>query len=102
VEDSPRRDSAYVRSADGWFHVPVREYGPYLAYPEHAFISYDDGRCFLSVDAAAPLPPLLDRALTLQSGRRPFRERYRRVYVNVDGELAALVEQKLGKVAVNA
>lgn len=98
VEDNPRRGSAYVRAEGNWLHVPVREYGPYLAYPEHAFISYDPARAFMFVDAAAPLPPLLARALTLQSGRFPFLDRYRRVYVNIDDELAEIVEGKLGKV----
>jgi hypothetical protein len=98
VEDNPRRESAYVRTPDGWFHVPVREYGPYLAYPDHAFIAHDKATSRLWVDSGAPLPPLLARALTLQSGRLPRREGYRQMYVNVDAELAAIVAERLGKV----
>lgn len=45
----------------------------------------------------APLPPLIARGLTLQSGRLPKRVRAgKHSYVNVDAELASLVRDKLG------
>lgn len=91
-----RRDVAFVRRDGEWYRVPTREYGPYLAYPDTSFISYSAKLEFMTVDNAAPLPPLIARALTLQSGRLPFpRGASRHTYVNVDGELAELVQEKL-------
>jgi hypothetical protein len=91
-----RRDVAFVRRHGEWYRVPTREYGPYLAYPETEFISYSGKLEFMTVDNAAPLPPLLARALTLQSGRLPFPEgTSRHTYVNIDEELAELVQEKL-------
>jgi hypothetical protein len=91
-----RRDIAFVRRAGEWYRVSTREYGPYLAYPDTSFISYSARPEFMTVDNAAPLPPLVARALTLQSGRLPFAEgATRHTYVNVDRELAELVHEKL-------
>jgi hypothetical protein len=93
-----RRKVAFVCQGGDWFRIPVREYGPYLAYPEVAFARYDDAAEVLEVDDQAPLPPLLARALTLQSGRLPKKTRAgRHGYVNIDAELAALVRAKLGR-----
>lgn len=91
-----RRDVAFVRRDGEWYRVPTREYGPYLAYTETSFISYRSKLEFMTVDNAAPLPPLIARALTLQSGRLPLPEdEFRHTYVNVDDELAELVQEKL-------
>ena len=90
-----RRDVAFVRRDGTWFRVPTREYGPYLAYPEHAFITYSKDAARLAVDNRAPLPPLLARAATLQSGRLPSRDGYRHTYVNIDEQLAELIQEKL-------
>jgi hypothetical protein len=94
------REEAFVRRRDSWYRVPVREYGPWLAYPDKTFLGYDSERGFLAVDKSTRLPPLIDRALTLQSGRLPLDRGHRRVYVNVDDELAGLVVAHLdGKLA---
>ena len=67
-----------------------------MAYPETSFISHSAKLEFMTVDDTAPLPPLIARALTLQSGRLPFRDgSSRHTYVNIDGELAELVQQRL-------
>jgi hypothetical protein len=91
-----RRDVAFIRHAVEWYRVPTREYGPYLAYPDTSFISYSAKLEFMTVDNEAPLPPLVARALTLQSGRLPLAEgATRHTYVNIDDELAELVQEKL-------
>lgn len=91
-----RRKAAFVCRDGAWFRIPVREYGPYLAYPEVAFAAYNEPMALLEVEDRAPLPPLIARALTLQSGRLPKKTRAgKHGYVNVDVELAALVRTKL-------
>jgi hypothetical protein len=93
-----RRDVAFVRRDGVWFRVPTREYGPYLAYPDHPFITYSREAARLAVDYQAPLPPLLARAATLQSGRLPKRDTsrsYRHVYVNIDEQLVELIQDRL-------
>ncbi len=91
----PRRDAHYIYDGQGWHRVQVREYGPYLACPDEIFLRHSAGRMTLSVDREAPLPPLLARAATLQSGRIPRWER-RLEYVNVDAPLAADIASRLG------
>lgn len=90
-----RRDVAFVRRDGSWFRVPTREYGPYLAYTAHSFITYTKNTANLMVDNQAPLPALLARAATLQSGRLPKRDGYRHTYVNIDEPLAELIQDKL-------
>jgi hypothetical protein len=91
-----RRDVAFIRRRGDWYRIAVREYGPYLAYPDQSFLTYHSGLCSLSVDNQAPLPPLLARAATLQSGRLAKRDgASRHTYVNIDDELAELVQEKL-------
>lgn len=92
-----RRKAAFVCREGEWFRIPVREYGPYLAYPDCTFASYTEPLALLEVDDRTPLPPLIARALTLQSGRLPRRQRAgKHGYVNVDLELATLVRDRLG------
>lgn len=91
-----RREVAFIRRDAEWYRLPTREYGPYLAYPETSFISYSKKLEFMTVDNATPLTPLLARALTLQSGRLPLADgANRHVYVNIDAELAELVQENL-------
>ena len=90
-----RRDVAFVRRDGTWLRLPTREYGHYLAYADHAFITYRKDVARLAVDNQAPLPPLLARAATLQSGRLPKRDGYRHTYVNIDEQLAELIQEKL-------
>jgi hypothetical protein len=90
-----RRDVAFLLCGGRWCRVPVREHGIYLAYPDRAFLAYDRRRQRLLVDDGAPLPPLLARGATLQSGRLPLRESGRLVYVNVSEELAVLIASRL-------
>lgn len=91
-----RRDVAFVRRDGEWYRVPTREYGPYLAYPDASFVSHSAKLEFMTVHNSAPLPPLIARALTLQSGRLPLLDGpSRHTYVNVDEELAELVQEKL-------
>lgn len=91
-----RRAAAYVRRRGDWFRIPTREYAPYLAYGKHSFITYKNGLDVLSVDNQAPLPPLVARAATLQSGRvaKPDGSA-RHAYVNIDEPLAELIQEKL-------
>jgi len=91
-----RRNVAFIRRAGAWFRVPTREYGPYLAYTDRSFIAYKRNLAVLTVDNQAPLPPLVARALTLQSGRLAKPEGgSRHSYVNIDEALAELVQDKL-------
>jgi hypothetical protein len=91
-----RREVAFVHHHGQWFRVSTREYGPFLAYPEVAFMTYQSTLGFLTVDNKAPLPPLLARAATLQSGRLPYSEgAARHTYVNIDEELAKLIQDRL-------
>ena len=92
----PRRNIAFVRQNGSWYRIPTREYGPYIAYPDHSFITYDTRLGFLSVDHTAPLPPLLARAATLQSGRLARRDgRGHDTYVNIDPGLVELIADRL-------
>jgi hypothetical protein len=91
-----RRDIAFVRREGEWFRINTREYGPYLAYPDMSFITYKGGIGVLLVDNQAPLPPLVARAATLQSGRLAKPDGpARHAYVNIDETLAELVQEKL-------
>lgn len=91
-----RRDIAFLRRSGDWFRITTREYGPYLAYPERSFITYNRALGTLSVDNQAPLPPLVARAATLQSGRLAKPDGpSRHAYVNVDEPLADLIATKL-------
>jgi hypothetical protein len=91
-----RRDVAFIRRRGDWFRVNTREYGPYLAYPERSFITYNATLGTLSVDNQAPLPPLVARAATLQSGRLAKPDGpIRHAYVNIDEGLAQLIQAKL-------
>ena len=94
--DEHRRDVAFVRREGGWYRIPTREYGPYVAYPKQSFITYHRLLGFLSVDNAAPLPPLLARTATLQSGRLAEQDGPgRHTYVNIDPGLVELIEDRL-------
>jgi hypothetical protein len=91
-----RRDVAFVRRQSEWFRITTREYGPYLAYPKQSFIIFRSALGTLSVDNQAPLPPLIARAVTLQSGRLAKPDGVaRHTYINVDEALAELVQEKL-------
>lgn len=91
-----RRNVAFVRRDSNWWRIPSREYGPYLAYPQESFITYQQGLGFLTIDNSAPLPPLLARAATLQSGRLAKRDgRTGHTYVNIDPVLVELIENRL-------
>jgi hypothetical protein len=92
-----RRDVAFIRREGNWHRLNIREYGPYLAYPDSIFLTYKSAVAELSVDNDAPLPPLVSRAATLQSGRLPRPDgRFQHAYVNIDPDLAKLIEEKLG------
>lgn len=90
-----RRDEAYIRMHGSWHHVPVREYGPFLAYPQSSFLRYREKAYELDVPNLTPLPPLLARAATLQSGRLPLRYGTSHRYLNVDLELAGSIAGRL-------
>ncbi len=91
-----RREVAFVCRDGSWFRVPTREYGPFVAHPDVSFITYQPAVGFLTVNNATPLPALLARAATLQSGRLPCREdAQRHTYVNIDEELARLIQDRL-------
>jgi hypothetical protein len=91
-----RRHVAFIRRRGDWYRVTTREYGPYLAYPDRSFITYNSVVSTLSVDNQAPLPPLVARAATLQSGRLAKPDGpSRHAYVNIDPELAELIQTKL-------
>lgn len=90
-----RRKAAFIRRDGEWYRVPVREYGVYLAYPQIAFMRYRAREATLEIDNFAPLPPLLARAATLQSGRLPMRTLHTHSYLNIDHELALLIAERL-------
>jgi hypothetical protein len=90
-----RRNIAFLRRAAGWYRVPVREYGIYLAYPDQVFIRHDRADWRLLVDVDAPLPPLLARAATLQSGRLPARRGRSDAYENISATVAEEIAGRL-------
>ena len=91
-----RRHVAFVRREGRWYRIPTREYGPYIAYPQQSFVTYHARLGFLSVDNAAPLPPLLARAATLQSGRLAKQDGPgRHTHVNIDPGLVELIADRL-------
>jgi hypothetical protein len=90
-----RRDEAFIRRDNNWYHVPVREYAPFLAYPESVFLKYNRRTQELVVPNRVPLPPLLARAATLQSGRLPLPGPTHFSYVNIDEELATAISGRL-------
>lgn len=90
-----RRKVAYVLRDTEWTYIPVREYGLYVAYRDSPFIRYSAKGMTLEVSRVAPLPPLLARAATLQTGRLPST-RGALTYANVDAELASLIADRLG------
>jgi hypothetical protein len=94
-----RRDIAFIRHESSWFRVPNREHGPYLAYPDQPFLEYDlhPQMQTLRVRNRAPLPPLLARAATLQSGRLPLPDGpQHHAYANIDQEFAERISELLG------
>jgi hypothetical protein len=92
--DEERRKAHFVHRDGAWYRLSIREYGPYLAWPQETFLHYSTSQTALLVDTEAPLPPLLARALTLQSGRLPRRGRQIH-YLNVDRPLAEAVAGSL-------
>ncbi|HLH67740.1 MAG TPA: hypothetical protein VKY90_01585 [Candidatus Dormibacteraeota bacterium] len=96
-----RRDEAFLMRGGRWYRVPVREHGVYLAYPRRRFLAYQRSRQRLLVPDAAPLPPLLARGATLQSGRLPLPCPPRRhAYVNISEDMLELIVDRLGGVNV--
>jgi hypothetical protein len=94
-----RRSIAFLRQEGQWFRVPTREYGPFLAYPDQPFMSYDlrPQLQTLRVNNRAPLPPLIARAAALQSGRLPIADgRHHHTYFNIDRAFAERVSTCLG------
>jgi hypothetical protein len=98
--DGYRREEAWIRARGHWWQVPTREYGPYLAHPDVAFLVYSFTRQQLSVPQSVPLPPLQARAATLASGRLPRRVASKRgtvaLYDNIAPELAERISASLG------
>jgi hypothetical protein len=96
-----RRDEAFLLHDGRWYRVPVREHGVYLAYPHRPVLAYQRSRQRLLVSDAAPLPPLVARGATLQSGRLPLPCPPRRhAYVNVSRDVFELIVDRLGGVNV--
>lgn len=98
--DGYRRAEAWFFDGDSWWHVPSREYGPYLAHPDVALLRYRRQARQLLVFVEAPLPPLHARAVTLASGRLPARTAVAGppawAYENVTEDLADRIAGSLG------
>jgi hypothetical protein len=71
--DGYRRAEAWFFDEKHWWHLPTREYAPYLAHPDVTFIRFRQAARQLLVPCRVPLPPLQARAATLASGRLPRR-----------------------------
>jgi hypothetical protein len=97
--DGYRRAEAWLFDGEHWWHLPTREYAPYLAHPEVTFLRYRHAARQLLVPVTVPLPPLQARAATLASGRLPLRasvaEPASWAYVNVSPELACRIAASL-------
>ncbi|MEI6726860.1 MAG: hypothetical protein WCN81_11645, partial [Actinomycetes bacterium] len=98
-----RRYEFYLRERDDWWHIPIREFAPYLVSVELAdppLIEYEEATWLLHVRSCAALPPLHARAATLCSGRLPIRrpraDEYLETYVNVGPGSAASIMSSLG------
>lgn len=98
--DGYRREEAWIQTPECWWHVPTREYAPYLAHPDVTFLRYDEGQRQLTAPQQVPLPPLQARAATLASGRLPRRAPRGRgpvvLYENVSPHLAERIAESLG------
>lgn len=96
-----RREEAWIRTLECWWHVPTREYAPYLADPDAVFLRYDADRRQLAVPHLVPLPPLQARCATLASGRLPRRAPSTSgatavLYENISRQLAERIATSLG------
>lgn len=98
-----RRKEAYLREAETWWHIPIREYGPYLVsvgLADPPLIEYEEANHLLHVRSRAALPPLHARAATLCSGRLPLRrpraDEHLDTYVNVGPRCAHALMSSLG------
>lgn len=103
VHSYRRRSEHYLRRDGQWWHLPIREYGPYLAAApalEPPLLEYEQANWILHVRGRAPLPPLQARAATLCSGRMPLRrplgDDLQLSYVNVDPQSASALAASLG------
>ncbi len=94
---------SFLRRDGEWFHIPIREHGPYLierppGAPE--LMRYDLANRLMYVNAHAPLPELHARAACLCSGRLPLRQHYAAdhaedQYVNVSPTVAEAIATSL-------
>ena len=98
-----RRFQYYIRAENEWWHIPIREFAPYLVsagLADPPLIEYEEANWLLHVRSCAALPPLHARAATLCSGRLPLRRRradeYLDSYVNVGPGPAVLIMRSLG------
>jgi hypothetical protein len=105
--DGYRRAEAWFFDGECWWHMPIREYGPYLAHPDVALLRYRREARQLLVFVEAPLPPLHARAVTLASGRLPARTAvagppawaYENVTENLAGRIADSLSAQLERMA---
>jgi hypothetical protein len=97
--DGYRRAEAWFHDGQQWWHLPTREYAPYLAHPEVSFLRYRRSVRQLLVPSIAPLPPLQARAVTLASGRLPLHSPLAGppawAYGNISADLAQRIATSL-------
>lgn len=95
------RSEAWIYKGAIWTSVSIREYGPFLAYPEHNFIGYEAKKCELHVPMTTPLPPLQSRTAVLASGRLPTWDTDPKnknniwVYRNISRSTYSLIQESL-------
>ncbi|MDA0169817.1 hypothetical protein OJ998_12040 [Solirubrobacter taibaiensis] len=97
--DETRRSTAWLRNEEGWWRIPTREYGPYLAHSKD-WLAWAGFTMRLIVPWHAPLPPLHARAAALASGRAPIAANDgpwgpSTAYLNVDNETARTIAESL-------
>jgi hypothetical protein len=105
--DGYRRAEAWFFDGRCWWHMPTREYGPYLAHADVALLRYRHQARQLLVFVEAPLPPLHARAVTLASGRLPARTAvagppawaYENVTEDLADRIAASLSARLERIA---
>jgi hypothetical protein len=95
-----RRNTAWLHNDEGWWRIPTREYGPYLAHPKN-WLAWAGLTLRLIVPWHAPLPPLHARAAALASGRAPVAAGDgpwgpSSAYLNVDKDTARRIAESLG------
>lgn len=87
----------YLDETKNW-HSIDKYYGQYLMQKNNnKILTYDESTSSLFVNASMPLPELIDRALTMLSGKNPELVGYEYKYDNINLDINNKIEKILGQ-----